>query len=307
MCGIAGLFAKTAGVEEGLGLTITNMLSALGRRGPDSAGVALINSSATREWIVCVKAGDSLEMALPQIEENIKLITEFVQTSGLAQDFSVAGSYVRFTVPATSTPATLAGSLERLTSGIEVVSIGRALELFKEVGSPSHLEERHHVTDRRGTHCIGHTRLSTESKVDLSHSQPFWSHGTPDVAIVHNGHITNYHQLRRRYEQRGVHFYTENDSEILAIFVGERIREGASLREALGAVLREMDGSFCCLAVTEEEMGYVKDQYGFKPLVFAETPDFVAVATEEIAIRKAIPGHFAVREAQVEEVRVWRR
>ena len=59
--------------------------------------------------------------------------------------------------------------------------------------------------------------------VDLSHSQPFWGHGYPDLAIVHNGHITNYHQLRRRYEQRGVRFYTENDSEVVAIFLADKL------------------------------------------------------------------------------------
>ena len=68
-----------------------------------------------------------------------------------------------------------------------------------------------------------------------------------------------------------------------------------------------MDGAFSCLAVTATEMGFVKDPYAFKPLVVAETGEFVAVATEEIAIRSAIPGDYQVSEAQVEEVRVWSR
>jgi glutamine phosphoribosylpyrophosphate amidotransferase len=79
------------------------------------------------------------------------------------------------------------------------------------------------------------------------------------------------------------------------------------LRQGLDGVLRDMDGAFCCLAVTATEMGFVKDPYAFKPLVVAETDDFVAVATEEIAIRSALPGDYKVSEAQVEEVRVWSR
>ncbi|MGH7485278.1 MAG: glutamine phosphoribosylpyrophosphate amidotransferase, partial [bacterium] len=172
---------------------------------------------------------------------------------------------------------------------------------------PHNLEHTFGISKVRGSHGLGHTRLSTESIVDLSHSQPFWGHGYPDLAIVHNGHITNYHQLRRRYEQRGVRFYTENDSEIIAIYLAERLRGGLSLREALASMLTNLDGSFSCLAATATELGFVKDPFSLKPLVFAEGGDFVAIATEEIAIRSAIPGDYPVREAQAKEVRVWQR
>jgi glutamine phosphoribosylpyrophosphate amidotransferase len=175
------------------------------------------------------------------------------------------------------------------------------------VGSPDNLEKAFSISDFRGSHGLGHTRLSTESIVDLSHSQPFWSHGYPDLAIVHNGHITNYHQLRRRYEQRGVRFYTGNDSEIIGIYLAERLKGGADLRGALTAMLTDLDGSFSCLAATESEFGFVKDPFSLKPLVFTEAEGFAAVATEEIALRSALPGDYSVREAQAKEVRVWRR
>ena len=116
--------------------------------------------------------------------------------------------------------------------------MGHRLEIVKQTGSPDNLEKTYCVSRLKGTHGIGHTRLSTESRVDLSHSQPFWGHGYPDLAIVHNGHITNYHQLRRRYEQRGVRFYTENDSEIIAIYLAEQTCEG---RKPGGGAL-----SACC-------------------------------------------------------------
>jgi glutamine phosphoribosylpyrophosphate amidotransferase len=307
MCGITGLFAKSATSEAHLGLTMTNMLRALGTRGPDSAGVALIGAQTPCEWIVQVKAGDPIGMTREEIDRNIGLIESFLRDSGLSEEIAIAGCYVRAIVPEPQEPVPLAKRLESLAAGIEVISMGRGLELFKEVGSPDQLEDRHHVASLSGTHGIGHTRMSTESKVDLSHSQPFWAHGTHDVAIAHNGHITNYHQLRRLYEQRGVHFYTENDSEILAIYVGERVRQGASLKEALGGLLSEMDGSFCCVAVTGSEMGFAKDEFAFKPLVVADTPEYIAVATEEVAIRSAIPGRFEVREAEAGEMRVWCR
>jgi methylamine---glutamate N-methyltransferase subunit A len=307
MCGILGYFRKTADTDHHLGATMLRMLQALGRRGPDSAGVALIGPAHRAGYIVRVQAGDELEMRNQTIAANRAAIENFAGTLDGAHDLSTSGVYVRFMLTGQVDLPALTCAIESLGEGIEVLSIGHAMELSKEVGSPHLLEGKHHISAFAGSHGIGHTRLCTESIVDLSHSQPFWGRGAADVAIVHNGHITNYHQLRRKYEQRGVRFVTENDSEVLAVYLAESLTRGATLRQSLDGVLRDMDGAFSCLAVTATEMGFVKDPYAFKPLVVAETDEFVAVATEEIAIRSAILGDYKVSEAQVEEVRVWSR
>jgi glutamine phosphoribosylpyrophosphate amidotransferase len=147
--------------------------------------------------------------------------------------------------------------------------------------------------------------MSTESRVDLSHSQPFWAHGLPDLAIVHNGHITNYHKLRRRYEQAGHRFYTENDSEIIGLYLAEQMSCGASFPTALQSSLRDFDGSFSYLAATADSLGFVKDPFGFKPLLIAETPAYIALATEEIALQAALGGDFPVRELGTKQVQTW--
>ncbi len=113
--------------------------------------------------------------------------------------------------------------------------------------------------------------------------------------------------MRRRYEQHGVRFYTENDSEIIAIYLAEKLAAGGGLGRAFQAMLRDLDGSFSCLAATSSEIGFVKDPFAFKPLVFAQTDRFVAVATEEIALRAALPGEYEAKEAQVREWRVWQK
>jgi methylamine---glutamate N-methyltransferase subunit A len=307
MCGILGYFTKKHAVDPKLGATMLNMLQALGRRGPDSAGVAMVGPVNQTAYIVRVQAGDELEMSKQSIETNRKAVEIFAAGLDGASDFSCSGVYVRFVLSGKVDLPALTSALESLGQGVRVISIGHAMELSKEVGTPNLLEAMHRISAFTGTHGIGHTRLCTESMVDLSHSQPFWGRGAADVAIVHNGHITNYHQLRRKYEQRGVGFVTENDSEVLAVYLAESLNRGETLRQGLDGVLRDMDGAFSCLAVTATEMGFVKDPYAFKPLVMAETDDFVAVATEEIAIRSAIPGDYKVSEAQVEEVRVWSR
>ena len=161
------------------------------------------------------------------------------------------------------------------------------------------------VSAMTGTHGLGHTRLSTESRVDLSHSQPFWAPGTPDLAVVHNGHITNYHRLRRMYEQDGVRFYTENDSEIIGIYLARKLTAGASLREALEASVRELDGSFSYLAATADAFGFAKDPFCLKPLIVGESATALAVATEEIALRAALASPYTAREAGAGAVSVW--
>jgi|SRR5579871_716620 len=301
MCGIVGFFAKDGDQAE-VGQTVLGMLRALGCRGPDSAGVALFGRPANGSFAVRVKLGESGDL-----QSRAKRISGLLETFPGCGEVTATCAYARFEAGGGTDLDGLARAIEMLDHDFEVVSIGRRLEIIKQTGSPDNLEETYHISKFRGTHGLGHTRLSTESRVDLSHSQPFWSHGLPDLAIVHNGHITNYHQLRRRYEQRGVHFYTENDSEVVAIYLAEQLRKGGGLREALGGMLRDLDGSYSCLAATEHEFGFVKDAFALKPLVMTETDRFVAVATEEIAIRAAVPGSYLVREAQVKEVRVWQR
>src|SRR5262249_42558231 len=177
-----------------------------------------------------------------------------------------------------------------------VVSCGHRLEIIKQVGSPAQLEATYCISARVGSHALGHTRLSTESRVDLSHSQPFWAHGVPDLATVHNGHITNYHKLRRRFEQDGYRFYTENDSEVIGVYLRDRMAAGRSLEGAMHSSLEDFDGSYCYLAATKNQLGFVKDRYGLKPLMLAETEDFVALATEEIALRRALGHDFTAYE-----------
>src|SRR5262249_21496638 len=133
----------------------------------------------------------------------------------------------------------------------------------------------------------------------------FWAHGVPDLATVHNGHITNYHKLHRRYEQRGYRFYTENDSEVIGVYLRDHMDAGMSLADALRSSLDDFDGSFSYLAATADCLAYVGDRFGLKPLVVAETEAFVAIATEEIALRHALGEDFAAREPAPGTMALW--
>ena len=301
MCGIAGYWGKSRDSSAPIGSTMLDMLRALDCRGPDSAGVALFHTPVDSDFVLQIKLGED-----GRPRDRADEIASSAAALVAPHNVTITGDYLRMTVDGSANPDELTIAIEAVAGDVEVVSMGRRLEIVKQVGSPDRLPQTFPVSDARGSHGIGHTRLSTESKVDLSHSQPFWAHGYPDLAIVHNGHITNYHRMRRIYEQSGVRFYTENDSEIIAVHVADGLRKGSSLEAVLSAALDDFDGSFSCLVATADAMGFVKDSFAHKPLLFAEGDDFVMVATEEIAIREARTGQYDVREAQAREVRVWR-
>ena len=300
MCGIVGFLDKSGNRQAPIGHVLLDMLSALGERGPDSSGVALYGDHGDGRMVLQVKLGteQSHEAEAAGIAKSLQSIAPTLESS-------VKGSYLRLVVDAQKTPADLTRVVEAAGDGIEVVSMGSRLEVVKQVGSPENLELTYEISSAVGTHAIGHTRMSTESRVDLSHSQPFWGHGLPDLAIVHNGHITNYHKLRRRYEQEGHRFYTENDSEIIGLYLADEMSRGKDFEAALRSSLTDFDGSFCYLAATADRLGFAKDPFGFKPLLVAETPAYVAIATEERALRSAFDDDFWVQEPGVNRVQTW--
>ena len=300
MCGIVGFWDKTENEQASLGQTILRMLDALGCRGPDSAGVALYGSRHNGDFVLRVKLGENVPF-----DEQTQIISQRLSSLGELKENSTTAEYLRLVMDYRGDLHKLERLIQTVDDDIEVVSIGRKLEIVKQVGSPQNLDAAYGISKFVGAHGIGHTRLSTESVVDLSHSQPFWAHGYPDLSVVHNGHITNYHKMRRLYEQQGVRFWTENDSEIIGVYLAERLSQGMTLEEALTASVRDLDGSFSYLASTSDALGFAKDPFAFKPLLFTQTEAFVAVATEEIAIRSALKGSYEVREAQAKEVQVW--
>jgi len=299
VCGIAGYFHKTGG-DEPIGSVLLAMLTALARRGPDSAGVALYGRGEPRGEIGWIKLREAED-----VDRSEEVTLDRLSRAGRVLSHARRGLLLRVVLEREMAVRDLCERIER--DGVEVISLGTRLELVKEVGAPRNLIADLDLASFRGSHGIGHTRLSTESKVDLSHSQPFWARGVLDLATVHNGHITNYDRMRRIYEGRGYHFFTHNDSEVIAVYLADHLSRGRSFEEALRSSLEDLDGSFTYLATTSEEFGYARDPFAFKPLITVETERAVAVANEEIAIRSALGDAGTAHEPSGHVYRVWRR
>jgi hypothetical protein len=164
---------------------------------------------------------------------------------------------------------------------------------------------KHGVGEILGTHGIGHVRMATESRVDVNHAHPFWAYPFPDITVVHNGQLTNYHKLKRMYEDQGHHFQTGNDSEIIAVYLAGKLAEGQGLKQALRSSLDDLDGTFTYLVATKDGLGYAKDQWSAKPLVTMETDDVIAIASEEISLRGVFAEEIERIEPQNSEVMTW--
>lgn len=302
MCGIAGYLRKGVGSDpRPVGTVALEMLRALSVRGPDSSGIAMYEPPVAGHQRVRVKLSDGAP--------GPDLLTAVVRAASSLTTVSAVhaeGECAQFQIGTGVDIAALEGAILTAVPTAEVFGVGACLELMKQVGHPDQLDRQFHVAERNGTHAIGHTRLSTESKVDISHSQPFWAHGVEDLAVVHNGHVTNYHKLRKQLEHRGFHFYTENDSEIIGPYLLDQMRTGCTLQEALTRSTRDLDGSYSYLVASAEGIGVVKDFFCSKPLVCSETDDYVALATEEIAIRAALPDAPPPVELGASAVRFWK-
>ena len=302
MCGISGIIHKSAynGGLAPVGLELINMLESLRHRGVDSCGITVCGEEREADFIVRLWI-DSDKPA----EEFASRAEELVEGSGgTVKSRTLTGEFLRLTIDYSGEIADLAKAL--LTDKeIHLHSIGKASEVVKDVGSSLDVERKHKVSSLMGTHGIGHVRMATESRVDINHSHPFWAYPFPDVTVVHNGQLTNYHKLTRKYEDKGYLFQTENDSELIAVFLADKLHQGLSLDSALRHAVDDLDGTFTFLASTQDGVGYAKDRWSAKPLVTMETSDVVAIASEEIALRSVFAGEIDRSEPQESEVKTW--
>ena len=188
-----------------------------------------------------------------------------------------------------------------------MLSLGKSLEIVKDLGDAETVSEQYGLGTFEGTHAIGHVRMATESDVDISGAHPYWAYPFADVAVVHNGQLTNYFQWKRRLERSGHRFQSECDSEIIAVYLAQKMSDGLSLEEAMNASLDDLDGVFTYICVTGEALGVAKDEMAAKPLVLYEGDDMVALASEEIAIRAIIDHEIETYDPYEREVLVWTR
>lgn len=309
MCGIAGLIHRDGAGD--VGAEITAMLQALRHRGPDDAGYALYGPPRDG-YVMRFNLAEPKEVRGPHFSERLERNRQEVEAR-LATVGATVGridSQTEYAYRAEfdfgSDIAALVDHIEDVP-GCEVLSLGHSLEIIKDLGDAESVASQYDLGSFRGTHAIGHVRMATESDVDISNAHPYWAYPLADLAVVHNGQLTNYFHWRRRLERKGHRFQSECDSEIIAVYLAEAVEQGMSLETAMKQSLDELDGVFTYIVVTADSLGVAKDVMAAKPLVLYESDALVALASEEIAIRALLDREIDTYDPYEGQVLVWHR
>ncbi len=277
MCGIVGLYLKERALEPRLGALLAGMLATMSDRGPDSAGFALYGAPAA-------------ELKVTLRGTTARALSQAIAALGRDLDIPVPAA-TRDTHAVLAIPSDREGDvrewLEANAPAIDINSVGRRMEIYKETGLPARVAARFDLAGMGGTHAIGHTRMATESAVTTGGAHPF-STGA-DQCLVHNGSLSNHNGLRRQLEREGLRFATQNDTEVAAGYLTWRLGEGCSLRSALESSLADLDGFFTFVVGTETGFAVLRDPIACKPAVMAETDAYVAFGSEYRAL-VGLPG-----------------
>jgi methylamine---glutamate N-methyltransferase subunit A len=309
MCGIAGVIHRGGAAD--IGTEMTSMLLSLKHRGPDSTGFAVYGTPNLDEYIMRFKVAEQEDL-----ESGFK-IHQAIRERKAAVDARLAEKGAKLIDEQTATEYAFRyrfsfdGEVENLAryvedvEGAEILSLGHALELIKDLGDASRVSDQYSLRGFQGTHSIGHTRMATESDVDIRSAHPYWAYPYNDIAVVHNGQITNYWIMRREMERKGHRFMSSCDSELLAVYTADKLNDGYQLEDSLKQSIQEIDGVFTYLVATADKLGMAKDTMAAKPMVLYESDDLVALASEEVAIRAIVPHEIDTYDPYDEEVRVW--
>ena len=311
MCGIAGIIHR--GKSNNVGGEMQKMLQSLKHRGPDSTGYALYGEGESNNYILRFKVGENVKEGTTAVKEDPavyanrrkevdKKISEVGAT--IHADKKITDYSFRYVISYDGDLLDLAKKIESVEE-TEIQSLGKSLELIKDIGDASVVADQYSLNKFPGTHGIGHTRMATESGVDIRSAHPYWAYPFSDVSVVHNGQLTNYWNNRRALEAKGMRFLSSCDSELIAVYLADKIREGMELEEAMRGSLEHLDGVFTYLVATKDKLGMAKDTMAAKPMVLYESDDLVALASEEVAIRSVMPTEIDTYDPYEGEVKVW--
>ena len=310
MCGIAGIIHRGGAAD--VGSEMTAMLQSLKHRGPDSTGFAVYGEPNEDEYILRFKVAEQEDVARGydirrQVGERRAEVDRRLDELGVkvveAED---ATEYAyRYRIAYEGDMRKLADYVEDVAS-TEILSLGAGLELVKDLGDATTVSDRYSLKGFEGTHAIGHTRMATESDVDIRSAHPYWAYPYHDISVVHNGQLTNYWIMRRELERKDFRFMSNCDSELIAVYVADKLQAGMALEDTMRRSVDELDGVFTYLVATSDSLGMAKDDMAAKPMVLYESDDLVAMASEEVAIRQIVPREIDTIDPYDREVRVWR-
>lgn len=260
MCGICAVMLENRKKDFPIGCLLYKMMESQQIRAQDSTGVAIFNNGSNKEFY---------------------RIDYFRKNDGVYNTFTEK-------VP----PERLDKTLYHLTQdpNIVIASFSKEMNLLKDIGLVRDLESKYKIRSIQGTHGIGHLRIATSSRVTPDNAHPFSTIAMPDIAVVHNGEITNYSKLRSLLELQGYRLFTRCDSEVIAVFIADQLLRHGDLEKANHELIKKADGPFTYIVSTPDSLALVRDKFGARKGIFGynpgnnDYPSFWAMATDLSAL-----------------------
>ena len=164
-----------------------------------------------------------------------------------------------------------------------VTSDGKLFHAHKGMGLVSQVFKGDILHDMVGPIAVGHTRYSTTGSSQLKNAQPLTVDcARGQIAIAHNGNLTNAAKLRDELESKGSIFQTTVDSEIILHLMAQPANNGS--RNSLVDTIRKIEGAYSLVIMTEKELIGVRDPHGFRPLSIGRIGDAWVLASETCAL-----------------------
>lgn len=298
MCGIVGLYLRTAELYPRLGELLSAMLCEMGDRGGDSAGVAVYGdplwSPAGRACVSVVDVADDADTAARAVAAELGGPVDALTVDTVRLLSADAPSPVLLDAVTAAYPDAL------------IAGFGSDMAVLKGIGHPRMLTNAWGLSKAQGWQGVGHTRMATESAVTPAGSHPYAV--GPEQCLVHNGSFSNHASIRRELRSAGVHFDSENDTEVGARFIAKQLADGRDMEAALKELCTAFDGFYTLLVSNRDSFAVVRDAIACKPAVIAETDGWVAIASEYRAFVE-LPGVQSAKiwEPEPEVVYAWTR
>ncbi|MGO9264392.1 MAG: glutamine--fructose-6-phosphate transaminase (isomerizing) [Candidatus Binataceae bacterium] len=199
----------------------------------------------------------------------------------------------------------LLGGLRRLeyrgydSAGIATLVGGERLEVRRAVGKLDNLRKLLDETPLTGRIGMGHTRWATHGRPSETNAHP---HQAGPVAVIHNGIIENYIELRESLVKRGHKLKSETDTELISHLVEEQLREKLALVDAVRNVVSQLRGSFSIVVLSETEPGKLVAAKTATPLVIGLGDGENFVASDIPAILEHTRRAFVLEDGEIAEL-----
>ncbi|MFA9400450.1 MAG: amidophosphoribosyltransferase [Acidobacteriota bacterium] len=175
---------------------------------------------------------------------------------------------------------------------------GGHITTMRDSGLVSQVFDEDKLRALTGDMAIGHVRYSTTGGSSWENTQPIWRDDGREVALAHNGNLTNAVEIYNRLRRKGLDFRGTTDSEIIAALISRDY--GRYVEDAVANVMPQMEGAYSTVVMTKHAIVAFRDPYGIRPLSLGKLGDHYVVASESCAFD--IIGAELVREVNPGEM-----